>query len=65
MLLPAYQHHHTVGRSSASGFERPASTTLKSAPAGEETGPFYRWTHERNLLIGSGVNVVGTRRGSR
>ena len=28
----------------------------------EKTGRLYRWTYERNLLIGSGVNVLGTRR---
>ncbi len=60
---PAYQHHHTVGELCdwfrAAGFE-----DLKVLPP-EKTGPFYRWTYERNLLIGSGVNVVGTRSESR
>ena len=27
----------------------------------EKTGRFYRWAYEQNLLIGSGVNVLGTR----
>ena len=56
---PAYQHHHTVNELRewfrAAGFD-----DLKVLPP-EKTGPFYRWTYERNLLIGSGVNVVGTR----
>ena len=56
---PAYQHHHTVNELCdwfrAAGFD-----DLKVLPP-EKTGPFYRWTYERNLLIGSGVNVVGTR----
>jgi hypothetical protein len=28
----------------------------------EKTGRLYRWTYERNLLIGSGVNIVGRKR---
>ena len=58
---PAYQHHHTVdelcGWFRAAGFDE-----LKVLPP-EKTGPIYRWTYEHNLLIGSGVNVLGTRRG--
>ena len=27
----------------------------------EKTGRLYRWTYQRNLIIGSGVNVMGTR----
>jgi hypothetical protein len=28
----------------------------------EKTGRVYRWTYRLNLLIGSGVNIVGTRK---
>jgi SAM-dependent methyltransferase len=56
---PAYQHHHTVDELCewfrAAGFEN-----LRVLPP-EKTGRFYRWTYERNLLVGSGVNVQGTR----
>ena len=57
---PKYQHHHTVeevcGWFTDAGFE-----DLKVLPP-EQTGRFYRWAYEHNLLIGSGVNVLGTRR---
>lgn len=54
---PAYQHHHTVEELLCwfrdAGFEE-----LRVLPP-EKTGRLYRWAYERNLLIGSGVNVVG------
>ncbi len=56
---PEYQHHHTLaelcGWFHDAGFEE-----LRCLPP-EKTGRFYRWTYERNLLIGSGVNVMGRR----
>ncbi len=56
---PQYQYHHTVdelcGWFRAAGYDR-----LVVLPP-EKTGRVYRWTYERNLLIGSGVNVQGTR----
>ncbi|MCA9115486.1 MAG: class I SAM-dependent methyltransferase [Planctomycetaceae bacterium] len=56
---PMYQHHHTVdelcGWFREAGFDR-----LQVLPP-EKTGRFYRWCYQRNLLIGSGVNVQGTR----
>jgi SAM-dependent methyltransferase len=58
-FAPQYQHHHTVnelrGWFTAAGFGQ-----LRVLPP-EKSGRFYRWAYERNLLIGSGVNVVGTR----
>jgi SAM-dependent methyltransferase len=57
---PAYQHHHTVEELCdwfrAAGFE-----SLRVLPP-EKTGRFYRWSYEHNLLVGSGVNVVGVRK---
>jgi SAM-dependent methyltransferase len=54
---PAYQHHHTVeellGWFRDAGFD-----DLRVLPP-EKTGRSYRWAYERDLLIGSGVNVVG------
>lgn len=58
---PRYQHHHTedelLGWFREAGFE-----DLRVLPP-ERTGRFYRWCWERDLLIGSGVNVVGRRAG--
>ena len=57
---PEYQHHHTVeeleGWFTDAGF-----SDLRVLPP-EKTGAFYRWTYDRNLLIGSGVNVTGVRK---
>ncbi len=56
---PEFQYHHTVDELKtwfeAAGFEQ-----LHVLPP-EKLGSFYRWTYERNLLIGSGVNVTGVR----
>jgi len=56
---PAFQHHHTVDELCdwfrSAGFEN-----LRVLPP-EKTGRVYRWTYAHNLLIGSGVNVVGQR----
>ena len=56
-FAPEYQYHHTVnelrGWYQAAGF-----TDLRVLPP-EKTGRFYRWAYENNLLIGSGVNLVG------
>ena len=57
---PEYQHHHTTEELCdwfhAAGFDN----LVVLAP--EKTGQFYRWSYEQDLLIGSGVNVQGTRR---
>jgi SAM-dependent methyltransferase len=58
-FAPQYQYHHTVDE--LLGWFRDAGYTDLHALPPEKTGRLYRWTYERNLLIGSGVNVVGTR----
>lgn len=54
---PRYQHHHSI-KELLSWFRDAGFDELKVLPP-EKTGRLYRWTYERNLLIGSGVNVVG------
>lgn len=57
---PEYQHHHTTEE--LLGWFRDAGfTDLRELPP-EKTGRFYTWLWKQNLLIGSGVNVTGTRR---
>lgn len=58
-FAPEYQYHHTVAEL-CTWFEAAGFTDLKVLPP-EKTGRVYRWVYERNLLIGSGVNVTGTR----
>ncbi|MGC1273037.1 MAG: methyltransferase domain-containing protein [Planctomycetaceae bacterium] len=57
---PAYQHHHTVEE--LLGWFCDAGYEDMQVLSPEKTGRFYRWAYERNLLIGSGVNVVGRKR---
>ena len=57
---PEYQHHHTVAEL-LHWFEVAGFTELQILPP-EKTGRVYRWVYERDLLIGSGVNVQGRRR---
>ena len=56
---PDYQYHHTAEELrhwfGEAGFEQLA--VLRP----EKAGRFYDWAYERNLLIGSGVNVTGVR----
>ncbi|MSR59018.1 MAG: class I SAM-dependent methyltransferase [Planctomycetaceae bacterium] len=58
-FAPQYQHHHTeselLGWFHEAGFD-----DLRVLPP-EKTGRLYRWSYDHNLLIGSGVNMVGTR----
>ncbi|HUG93594.1 MAG TPA: class I SAM-dependent methyltransferase [Planctomycetaceae bacterium] len=60
---PRYQHHHSVDELCA-WFREAGYDELVILPP-EKTGRLYRWAYERNLLIGSGVNVVGRRAGER
>jgi len=57
---PRYQTHHTaaelMGWFRAAGFFDLRELTPAKA------GRFYRWAYEQNLIIGSGVNVAGTRK---
>jgi len=57
---PQYQHHHTT-EELCDWFRAAGFDDLVVLPP-EKTGRFYRWTWRRNLIIGSGVNVLGTRR---
>jgi SAM-dependent methyltransferase len=57
---PAYQHHHTV-EELCNWFEAAGFQDLRVLPP-EKKGRMYRWTYDHNLLIGSGVNVLGRRR---
>lgn len=57
---PEYQHHHTV-EELCQWFTDAGYEHLVILPP-EKQGRLYRWSYRRNLLIGSGVNVQGTRR---
>lgn len=61
-FAPQYQYHHTVDEL-LGWFREAGYTDLKVLPP-EKTGRFYRWTYDRSLLIGSGVNVTGTKAGA-
>lgn len=56
---PAYQYHHTIAELK-SWFEQAGFENLKILPP-EKTGYFYHWCYSHNLLIGSGVNIQGTK----
>ena len=61
-FAPQYQHHHMVTEL-LSWFESAGFAQLRVLPP-EKSGRLYRWTYEHNLLIGSGVNVTGTKSAS-
>lgn len=56
---PRYQSHHTVAELS-SWFSAEGFTDLVELPPAR-AGRFYNWAYQTNLIIGSGVNVVGTK----
>jgi len=56
---PKFQFHHTTEELMSWFREAGFSNLQELLP--EKTGRFYRWTWEKNLLIGSGVNVTGVR----
>ncbi len=58
---PRYQHHHTVQELST-WFHEAGFRDLHVLPP-EKSGRAYAWAYERNLLIGSGVNITGLRSG--
>ena len=58
---PKYQHHHTVEELSL-WFHEAGFVELSVLPP-EKSGRFYSWAYDHNLLIGSGVNVTGIRKG--
>jgi SAM-dependent methyltransferase len=57
---PEYQHHHTTEELS-DWFQAAGYDDLIVLPP-EKSGRLYHWTYERNLIVGSGVNMQGTRR---
>ena len=57
---PEFQYHHTTNELT-SWFEAAGFSDLRVLPP-ERTGVFYRWAWRSNLIIGSGVNVSGTKR---
>jgi hypothetical protein len=56
-FAPQYQYHHTV-KELTEWYQAAGFTDLRVLPP-EKPGRFYRWVYEQNLLIGSGVNIVG------
>ena len=59
-FAPQFQYHHTVIEL-MSWFESAGFQDVRALPP-EKQGAFYLWAYEQNLLIGSGVNVTGTKR---
>ncbi len=57
---PEYQYHHTVEELSIWFHEAGFDHLQVLSP--EKSGDFYNWAYEKNLLIGSGVNITGIRR---
>lgn len=57
---PVYQHHHTL-HELRNWFTAAGFFELRELPP-EKAGVFYRATYNANLLVGSGVNMIGTRK---
>ena len=57
---PKYQSHHSVEELKRWFAEEGFDGLTELAPA--KSGRFYEWAYRNNLVIGSGVNVAGTRR---
>lgn len=58
---PRYQSHHTIAELSGWFREEGFGDLTELAPA--KSGGLYLWAYEHDLIIGSGVNIAGTRRG--
>ena len=56
---PRYQSHHTQAELKSWFAEEGFHEIVDLAPA--RRGRVYDWTYRHNLIIGSGVNVAGTR----
>jgi SAM-dependent methyltransferase len=56
---PRFQSHHTV--SELMGWFRAAGFDYLRELTPERSGRLYDWAYKHDLIIGSGVNVVGTR----
>ncbi|QEH38603.1 Ubiquinone biosynthesis O-methyltransferase [Aquisphaera giovannonii] len=57
---PRYQSHHTVAELKSWFAEEGFEDLAELAPA--KAGPAYDWAYRHDLIIGSGVNVAGTKR---
>ncbi|MAT16465.1 MAG: methyltransferase type 11 [Planctomyces sp.] len=57
---PKFQHHHTLAEL-LDWFEGAGFEELEILPP-EKTGRIYRWAYEKDMIIGSGVNVHGRRK---
>mgnify|MGYP002525564994 CR=1 FL=1 len=57
---PEFQYHHTTAELE-SWFTEAGFDGLQVLPP-ERTGAFYLWAWRNNLIIGSGVNVVGRKK---
>jgi SAM-dependent methyltransferase len=57
---PKYQSHHTVDELKAWFTEEGFEELVELMPA--RSGGLYEWSYRHNLIIGSGVNVRGTKR---
>ena len=60
---PEFQYHHTTDEL-CSWFREAGFEDLQILPP-EKSGRFYRWAWQNDLIIGSGVNVVGVSRRSQ
>jgi len=58
---PRYQSHHTLEE--LNGWFREAGFTGIETLRPAKRGGLYDWAYDRNLIVGSGVNVAGTRVG--
>ncbi len=56
---PRYQSHHTVAELKGWFAEEGFTDLVELAPA--RSGRLYDWAYRNDLVIGSGVNVMGTR----
>ncbi len=57
---PRYQSHHTVAELKLWFVEEGFGDLVVLPPA--RSGRLYDWIYRHDLVIGSGVNVAGTRR---
>jgi SAM-dependent methyltransferase len=58
---PSYQSHHTLPELRRWFAEEGFVDLVDLRPL--KAGPLYEWAYDHDLIIGSGVNVAGTRRG--
>jgi hypothetical protein len=57
---PRYQSHHTVDELRGWFADAGFGDLVTLSPS--RSGRLYDWAYEHDLIIGSGVNVVGTKR---